>query len=71
MIFISSLVTILAFAFMQTAEASDFKDLGKWLVVGFVFAVVAGVGFTLLRQCLRDKRPATSDVISITGHRDK
>jgi hypothetical protein len=47
------------------SEASDFKDLGKMLIGGFVLAVVAGVAFTLVRLRLRDKKPMGAQIISI------
>jgi len=51
------------------AESTDFKDLGKMLLVGFVLAVAAGVAFTLVRLRMRDKNPAR--VISITSREIK
>jgi predicted permease len=66
MLLIISRLSLLLFHFQQT-DNSDFNDLGKMLIVGFVLAVVAGVGFTVLRQRFRDKRPATTEVISITS----
>jgi hypothetical protein len=38
------------------AESTDFGDLGKTLLVGFVLAVAAGVAFTLVRLRLREKK---------------
>ncbi|HXD32160.1 MAG TPA: hypothetical protein VN643_13640 [Pyrinomonadaceae bacterium] len=48
-------------------DGSDFKDLGKYLVIGFVLAVGAGVTFTVVRLRLRDRKPQTGQVISITS----
>lgn len=59
---LTSQLTVVATSLLQ-AEATDFKDLGKTLVVGFVLAVAAGVAFTVVRLRMRDKNPA--QVISI------
>lgn len=53
------------------AESTDFKDLGKMLLAGFVLAVAAGVAFTLVRLRLRDKKPLAARVISISSPETK
>lgn len=65
---------MLAIALFETSqllmlqnESSDFGDLGKYLIAGFVLAVVAGVTFTVVRLRLRDKRPPNAQVISISS----
>jgi hypothetical protein len=46
-------------------ETSDFQDLGRLLLGGFILAVVAGVAFTFIRLRLRDKKPPPAQFISI------
>jgi len=52
-------------------EATNFNDLGKLLLGGVAAAIVCAVAFTLVRLRLRDKRPATSNFISIGPTNDK
>ena len=52
-------------------ESTDFGDLGKTLLVGFVLAVAAGVAFTLVRLRLRDKKPLAARVISISSPKNR
>lgn len=42
-----------------------FDDLGKLLLGGVVAAIVLAIGFTLIRMRMRDKKPQTSNFISI------
>jgi hypothetical protein len=56
--------------FLQN-EATDFNDLGKLLLGGVAAAIVCAVAFTLVRLRIRDKRPATSNFISIGPTDDK
>ena len=58
-------LAFMALNFFQQSEASDFKDLGTWLLVGFVLAVAAGVAFTVVRLRLREKKPPAAQIISI------
>jgi len=64
---ISVLFTVLLFQ----DEATNFNDLGKLLLGGVAAAIVCAVAFTLVRLRLRDKRPATSNFISIGPTNDK
>lgn len=48
-------------------EAGNFNDLGKLLLGGVAAAIVVAVVFTLIRFRLRDKRPQTSNFISISS----
>lgn len=50
-------------------NASHFDDLGKLLLGGVVAAIVVAVGFTLVRFRLRDKKPQTSEFISINSEK--
>ncbi|HEX5888983.1 MAG TPA: hypothetical protein VFY61_09780 [Pyrinomonadaceae bacterium] len=45
---------------------SDFDDLGKLLLGGMVAAVVVAVAIILVRFKLQDKKPPTSNFISIS-----
>lgn len=51
--------------------ATDFNDLGKLLLGGVAAAIVVGVAFTLVRFKLQDKKPTTSNFISINSPPDK
>ncbi len=51
-------------------NTSNFDDLGKLLLGGVVAAIVVAVGFTLVRFRLRDKKPQTSDFISINSKKE-
>ena len=59
----SSLVLITLLQETQT----NFDDLGKLLLGGVAAAIVVAVGFTLVRFRLRDKKPQTSNFISISS----
>lgn len=52
--------------FQETPTAA-FDDLGKLLLGGTVAAIVLAVGFTLVRLRMRDKKPQTSNFISIAS----
>lgn len=52
-------------------EATNFNDLGKLLLGGVAAAIVCAVAFTVVRLRIRDKRPATSNFISIGPTDDK
>jgi len=58
---------MLAVITLLQGETSDFKDLGKMLIGGFILAVAAGVAFTVVRLRLRDKKPLTAQIISISS----
>lgn len=51
---------------LQENATSSFDDLGKLLLYGVAAAIVVAVGFTVVRFRLRDKKPPTSNFISIT-----
>lgn len=52
---------------LQEAPTAAFDDLGKLLLGGTVAAVVLAIGFTLVRLRMRDKKPQTSNFISISS----
>jgi hypothetical protein len=62
---------VLLVVFFFQEEASNFNDLGKLLLGGVAAAIVCAVAFTLVRLKLRDKRPETSNFISIGPTNDK
>ena len=53
--------------FQETS--TNFDDLGKLLLGGVAAAIVLAVGFTVLRFRLRDKKPPTSNFISINSEK--
>jgi high-affinity Fe2+/Pb2+ permease len=57
---------LLSIIFLQDSNASDFNDLGKQLLGGFVLAVVVAVVFTFIKLRLRDKNPP-AQFISISS----
>ncbi|MEP6569067.1 MAG: hypothetical protein ABJC10_04770 [Acidobacteriota bacterium] len=56
----------LTICLFQETIGSDFNDLGRKLLIGFVLAVVFAIAFTVVRLRLRDKNPPAA-FISITG----
>lgn len=50
----------------ENTATSSFDDLGKLLLYGVAAAIVVAVGFTVVRFRMRDKKPPTSNFISIT-----
>ena len=59
-----SISSVLLVLYLQE-EATNFNDLGKLLLGGVAAAIVCAVAFTIVRLRIRDKRPATSNFISI------
>lgn len=57
----------LAIFLIQEEIATDFNDLGKLLLGGFVLAVAVAIALTFVRLRLRDKKPPTSEFISINS----
>lgn len=51
----------------QETVTGAFDDLGKLLLIGVIVAIVVAVGFTLIRMRMRDKKPPTSNFISINA----
>ena len=56
---------------LQENDTAAFDDLGKLLLGGVVAAIVFAVGFTFVRFRLRDKKPPTSNFISISSAAEK
>jgi hypothetical protein len=52
---------------LQETATGAFDDLGKLLLGGVAAAIVLAIGFTLIRIRMRDKKPPTSNFISITA----
>jgi hypothetical protein len=61
------LLLCLLFVSDETTPTAAFDDMGKLLLGGTVAAVVVAVGFTLVRFRMRDKKPQTSQFISISS----
>jgi hypothetical protein len=57
-------------ALLQENATSSFDDLGKLLLYGVTAAIVVAVGFTLVRFRMRDKKPPTSNFISISSEKE-
>jgi hypothetical protein len=55
----------------QETTNSTFDDLGKLLLGGVAAALIAAVGFTIIRLRIRDKRPPSTNFISISSPQDK
>ena len=52
-------------------SASDFDDLGKLMLGGFLAAVAVALLFTFVRLRLRGKRIRNDDFISINSFQDR
>jgi hypothetical protein len=50
-------LTLLAIIFFQEAIGSDFSELGRQLLAGFLVAVAVAVSFTIIKLRRRDKHP--------------
>jgi len=57
---------LLTITLLQETIGSDFNDLGRKLLIGFVLAVVFAIAFTIIKLRLRDKNPPAA-FISITA----
>ena len=57
-------------ALLQENATSSFDDLGKLLLYGVAAAIVVAVGFTVVRFRMRDKKPPTSNFISISSEKE-
>ena len=62
----NSLVLI---SFLQETN-TNFDDLGTLLLGGVAAAIAVAVGFTFVRFRLRDKKPQTSNFISISSDKE-
>jgi hypothetical protein len=60
-------LSLLSIVFLQgDTTSSDFNDLGKQLLGGFILAVVVAVAFTFIKLRLRDRKPP-AQFISISS----
>ena len=59
-------LSLIAISLLQDDTSTDFNDLGKKLLGGFVLAVVVAVAFTFIKLRLRDKKPP-AQFISISS----
>jgi hypothetical protein len=64
-------VYLLSLLALQDDAGSEFADLGKLLLIGFLAAVVLGLAFTFVRLRLRDKKPPKPGFISINSFQEK
>ena len=59
-------LSLLAISILQDDTSSDFDDLGRKLLGGFVLAVVVAVALAFIKTRLRDKKPP-AQFISISS----
>jgi hypothetical protein len=60
----------LAVSAATDSNDSDFSDIGKLMIAGFLLAVCSALTITFVRQRLRDRNPEPqSDLISINSFR--
>jgi hypothetical protein len=55
----------------ESSVTTDFNDLGKLLLGGVAAAIVVAVALTLVRFKQKDKKPPSSNFISINSQTDK
>ncbi len=55
------------FFFTSEVTATDFDDLGKLMLGGFLAAIAVALLFTFIKLKLREKRPQGAEFISITA----
>ena len=71
MIFFLLCLNSLALTQPASRNTAAFDDLGKLLLGGVAAAIVCAVAFTFVRFRLRDKKPQTSNFISISSAREE
>ena len=69
MIFFPLCLNSLALISLLQENTSSFDDLGTLLLGGVAAAIVVAVAFTFVRFRLRDKKPQTSNFISIDSEK--
>ena len=69
MIFVLCLNSLALISLLQETTGA-FDDLGTLLLGGVAAAIVVAVAFTLIRFRLRDKKPQTSNFISISSDKE-
>lgn len=57
-------LSVIAISLLQDNTSSNFNDLGKKLLGGFVLAVAVAVAYTFIKLRLRDRKPP-AEFISI------
>lgn len=50
-------LAVIVISLIEESTASDFNDLGKQLIGGFVAAVIVAVAFAFFKLRLREKHP--------------
>ena len=65
----SSSLTLLSIIFFQEAIGSDFSELGRQLLAGFLVAVAVAVSFTIIKLRRRDKHPPAPFISIIDSDR--
>ena len=70
MIFFLLCLNSLALINLLQEATGAFDDLGTLLLGGVAAAIVVAVAFTLIRFRLRDKKPQTSNFISISSDKE-
>lgn len=50
-------LSLVAISLLQENTATDFSQLGRQLLGGFVAAVAVAIAFTFIRLRIRDKKP--------------
>ena len=61
-----ALSCLASFMFLQESIGSDFNDLGRKILGGFIVGVAFAINFTVVKLRLRDKKPPAA-FISITA----
>ncbi len=64
-------INSLALITLLQESTTAFNDLGKLLLGGVAAAIVLAIALTLVRLRLRDKKPQTSNFISISSAQEK
>lgn len=59
-------LAVIVISLIEESTASDFNDLGRQLIGGFVAAVIIAVAFAFFKLRLREKHPP-APFISITA----
>jgi heme/copper-type cytochrome/quinol oxidase subunit 2 len=64
-----------ALLYLQAAPAdqdalSEMNDLGMYMLLGFVIAVLGAVALTIIRLRIRDKKPEAPQFISIQAREE-
>ena len=59
-------LSLLALNLLQEDIGTDFQELGRWLLGGFIAAVVLAIAFTFIKLRLKDRKPP-AEFISISS----